>query len=974
MEKDATRRLALIEPYLGCLSLSNWSSYVCLTNWILRFPQILHEYSVKFLEQPKEEKITRERRSIDLFLIIGVITMLAMVLLTLIYFLVAIPSRLFPTEQILDDLANAFFWGVMVLIVPLLVSLYRRVPAQFALFGPLLGVISLSAYTAFYFQIRMESLSLAWLLFFPYLFMGIGLGLLRSVLAAYYSDAVPNQLRFISYGLFCCLLPLFILYAAHYPAAWSLNEIGSAAVYILTSLVAYYVSALRLDDWLWPFESQWDNSQNTGKLGPPLPRVTPQQRRDVGAMVEAWLDNDWQTALANILDIWRYTLQRQYVVEALLRYWGDLTSADREEQIRYWVVHDNIGATRTMYELEQLSYLDQISHALSLRSVRSHGNALSLDMLRQEKNEIDGRTRARRLLALLHDQKYHFEVIYGNLPRLYDTMKEDFPNDLVEILNVQKTLQGLADINNILSIDQHNIPDVVNLPRKRLSLSSKAIADIAYLMRYAVIYRHCDKEQTTSRTQIRELLLAELPEIQDDLQCNSVNVNGEDVNTGAPATIELTDAMVAKQLCQIIDNWRSKIQSETPDTIPYVPAPVFNNPFGYAEPLYDSPTFVGRESLIQSMQRAWNSNHFLPLEIVGPVLMGKSSLVCTIERRLAHIHFVRVSLQHLNSSVAPATRIHYAIYDRMRERFQIDSSVEEQLLTEPYRTIEEMIRQTTQFLDSPNEGLVLVLDDFDHIDRIVGSPEFRRLLSFLYYLSESISNFGLIILRNVGDNGYFASHKASASRTTSPIVVPPIDNGTYKAGETAQLLNGPHCIGYYMFHRTAIEEITRQANGNAYLLQAIAWNIVEYYERALRNGFRNEERKRSKDPLFTLQDVNTVLLDPVLNDAFLHYVERLIDCFDEHAEIARFILHHFATADESVSSLSFRSICQLVKEQNITATKTDIRVVLDALCAHYVLRQENQDGNEDKNMDNSENGRYSRNFEMLRLFSSPESK
>lgn len=284
-------------------------------------------------------------------------------------------------------------------------------------------------------------------------------------------------------------------------------------------------------------------------------------------------------------------------------------------------------------------------------------------------------------------------------------------------------------------------------------------------------------------------------------------------------------------LVEIVDSWQEMLRTPPINNSVQVIADKVINPFLYDEPLRDRDVYCPRRRIESRLSRAWTNKHLHPIELVGPTLIGKTSFIQVITDQFPAIVFETVSFEHLNTHINPLARIAYAISDALTTNYPELRPKFPQITKEPFRQVEHLVRQRCMNQDDANLwGMVLVLDDFDYADRIVDRLQYQQFIHFLFHLSESLSNFGLVVLRTVGQNGYFDRHRSDSLRSSFPLRLTAFRSGrasppyrtVFYQFLNLQLLGQDATDFPCRFSRAAEHRIVVLTGGHPFLIQLIA--------------------------------------------------------------------------------------------------------------------------------------------------------
>ncbi|WP_392479143.1 ATP-binding protein [Nostoc sp. C110] len=275
------------------------------------------------------------------------------------------------------------------------------------------------------------------------------------------------------------------------------------------------------------------------------------------------------------------------------------------------------------------------------------------------------------------------------------------------------------------------------------------------------------------------------------------------------------------------------------------------NPYIVGDPV-QGHLFVGREDIIRQLEELWvMGNQLQSIVLYGHRRMGKTSILVNAANCLGEqIQLAYVNLLRLGDSPQGVGEVLMAICDEISQTVKLPSPADADLLNLPYRTFERYLKQVEAQLDS---GLIIALDEFEKIEDLIEAKkipiDFMGFLRGLVQMSSKIAFAfaGLHTLEEMTAD-YFQPFFAS---------VIPIHVGFQERAATRQILANP---GYEDFPLDyipeALDEIYALTNGQPYLVQLLGFQLVRGY-----NDFVFEQG-RSRDPVFTVEDVEAVINDP----------------------------------------------------------------------------------------------------------------
>ncbi|MFN6531349.1 ATP-binding protein [Nostoc sp. ChiSLP03a] len=274
------------------------------------------------------------------------------------------------------------------------------------------------------------------------------------------------------------------------------------------------------------------------------------------------------------------------------------------------------------------------------------------------------------------------------------------------------------------------------------------------------------------------------------------------------------------------------------------------NPYVIGDPVQDT-LFVGREDVIAQLKELWvNSHQLQSVVLYGHRRMGKTSILLNAAQCLeSGIQLAYVNLLRLGDSPQGVGEVLIAISDEISQVVKLPPPTDADLLNLPYRNFERYLKQiTTQLKD----GLIIALDEFEKIEDLIDAgkipQDFMGYLRGLVQMSPKVA-FALAGLHTLEEMtaDYFQPFFAS---------VIPIHVGFMRRAATRQILANPGEDFPLDCTPEALDEIYVLTHGQPYLVQLVGFQLVRRY-----NDFVFEQG-HSRDPVFTVEDVEAVINDP----------------------------------------------------------------------------------------------------------------
>ena len=316
--------------------------------------------------------------------------------------------------------------------------------------------------------------------------------------------------------------------------------------------------------------------------------------------------------------------------------------------------------------------------------------------------------------------------------------------------------------------------------------------------------------------------------------------------------------------------------------------------------------FVGREDILRQLEEFWTQeNQLQSVVLFGHRRMGKTSILKNVNTCLGDgVKLAYVNLLDVGNAPQGVGEVLMAICDKVAEIVKISTPTDEDLLNLPYPTFRRFLRQVEKVLVTPpnppllrggenpqtplkkegtppnpplvrggentqtplkkegtppnppllrgGEGLIIALDEFEIIENLINAgkidKDFMGMLRSRVQSSPKIAFAfaGLHTLEEMTED-YFNPFFAS---------IIPIRVGFLSRGSTAQLLANPHEDFLLDYQREALDFIYDLTSGQPYLVQLVGFQLVRRYNQQV------FETGKSRDPLFTVADVEAVINDP----------------------------------------------------------------------------------------------------------------
>ena len=321
------------------------------------------------------------------------------------------------------------------------------------------------------------------------------------------------------------------------------------------------------------------------------------------------------------------------------------------------------------------------------------------------------------------------------------------------------------------------------------------------------------------------------------------------------------------------------------------------NPYDYDEPIRDRGKLRSRDREMDALRDAWNAEHLQVVEITAPVLCGSTSLFLAMANKYRiqqkfDVDVAYVSLGHLTSDAKSIEKLANGLYDELRIRTG-EPQENASLAGEPMRGLENMIRTYCK----GSRRLVVGFDDIDHLEQVLEQHDsLQRFLQSIFHLNEMLPNFGVVLIGTIDRADRYRRLRAHTTRFAKPIVLRPIGSRN-EPDQVEQLLNAPTDTFLPRWTGKAVNAVLELSGGVPYLVQLLAWNVYEQFQRKYEYPDPILKRGGSGfiyDPLFTEDAVEAVLGVSTFRLGWQYYIHRLERYFGKPDwELARQVLDRY---------------------------------------------------------------------------------
>jgi hypothetical protein len=354
-----------------------------------------------------------------------------------------------------------------------------------------------------------------------------------------------------------------------------------------------------------------------------------------------------------------------------------------------------------------------------------------------------------------------------------------------------------------------------------------------------------------------------------------------------------------------------------------------HNPYVVGDPV-EGHLFVGREDVLRQLEELWVMSHRLQSVVLyGHRRMGKTSILLNAANCSGSgVKVAYVNLLRLGDSPQGVGEVLMAISDAISDAVGCTPPDDADLLNLPYRTFERYLKQVEAHLSS---GLIVALDEFEKIEELIEAEkipkDFMGYLRGLVQMSSKVAFAfaGLHTLEEMTAD-YFQPFFAS---------VIPIHVGFLQPGATRQILANPDEDFPLDYTPEALDQIYTLTAGQPYLVQLVGFQLVRRY-----NDFVFEQG-RSRNPVFTVEDVEAVINDPEFFKRGRYYFDGVWGQAARGASGQQAILRALAPHPEGLTLDELRTqLDELVGAQGLVPLqKETLQEALKTLTRHDVIRE-----------------------------------
>ncbi len=578
--------------------------------------------------------------------------------------------------------------------------------------------------------------------------------------------------------------------------------------------LASAVAIARPENWLFavPFTLLQRQQQNRK-----FPHITPLPLPYLSSQIANWLRRDWETGLHNIDEILKFTLQFIPVIQAVNR----VLAETPKEQLIYRIAQlsedpDDWGLVR--FASASLSEV--------MKSQAAAGFFIVTPWQQQIKARFKIETRlntpARASAAgfwYLHEQEPEKATEAFGVVRNLLYGEEMFT--LAQILTALHQTTKLAEIASLKLPPSPNSPLLRGTTWEIIASLRQVIAEVQLVQ---------NGISRSARSFALNRALGQLTTI----------LNQADIIAKAERYL----------IIKTVTKWLEILLQVTLKIGDISIAQPVTNPYVIGDPVQGN-LFVGREDIIRHLEELWvQGNNLQSVALYGHRRMGKTSILLNLTNCMgAKVQVAYVNLLRVGDCSQGVGELLIAITDAIAKTVKVARPVDKDLLDLPYLTFGRYIEQVVANLEG---GLIVALDEFEKIEELIHAGKINR--DFIGFLRGILQMSSKVALAFAGLHTLDEMTEDYFNPLFASII--PIKVGFLSQGATRQVLANPDDDFILDYKPEALDRIYELTYGQPYLTQLLGFLLVRLYNDQV------FEMGKPRDPMFTLEDVATVIDDP----------------------------------------------------------------------------------------------------------------
>lgn len=736
-------------------------------------------------------------------------------------------------------------------------------------------------------------------------YLGASLGTLCGLfwrLVAHIDERIRTTARFLFVGAFILMLNLLFSYLI------ALNQQTSNPIFssyreftelLVMGFIVFAFIVLRPDDWLLGFFRCEVSPTSNGHWK--IPHVTTIHFPRVLLALEDQLKKKWQDGLRNIKAVVRYSYQRPYIIQLVKRLLEETPSDKIMERVL--ALYNDDDYHDTLFRFVPRKY-DQIgkfkSDILSLFSdYERHRIRQEAKKQREWWVKFDTKQAVHEVIAgLWYLEKGYIINANVTFSKVVDV------KDSEELKSIIETWNAILNEADIIS----NAP--LKLPKRQEKPKFVEVWDLfssfKELVRCMWVFRRC--HHPGRRNSIQTDALDHVKKIKDMIKT-------------IQQKYRLMENVSQRLDDKIIDEWAKELRSGNPESLRKIEK--IDNPYIFSEPLRANLP-AKRASEIDSIKKAWTIGNFQPVLIYGQRHIGKTSLILSLmaqQDNLAEVVYVNVSQLAEQSS---QRQLLWSICKEVEWKTKYPSPFYDDLIRNPYYIFRRYMQEICDHMGPA--GIIIVLDQLDHLDKLSSFPTTNEnTLRFLWELSQTESKLCFVFVT-------VDTPKEIAAKYSNPFVTgsKPIQIGYMNESEVKSILRNPNPDFLPYFDDQAIEKIFKLTNGHPYLVQVLAYCLIDRVSSALK------DRNHTADPLFTDKDIENnepnvsergIVYSSEFSRLLEHYSSRVRTEISIHEKLIGDLLRILASAADGIREDTLKTYKPALVDQKNIRTLVDHQII-----------------------------------------------
>ncbi|MEG4320550.1 MULTISPECIES: ATP-binding protein [unclassified Microcoleus] len=578
--------------------------------------------------------------------------------------------------------------------------------------------------------------------------------------------------------------------------------------------LASVVAIARPENWLFALPSILLQRQQQNRQ---FPHITPLPLPYLSAQIANWLRRDWETGLHNIDELLKFTLQFIPVIKAV----NCVLAETPKDQIIYRLAQ----LSENPYDWNLVRFASaSLSQKMKLEAVAGFFSFIPWKQQIQARfqTEIRLNTPARASAAgfwYLHEQEPDKATAAFAVVR--DLLYGEEMFALAQILTSCHQTAELAEIAALKLPPSPNPPLLRGTTWEAIASLRRVIVDVQLIQNSVSLF---------ARSLASNRALGQLKTI---------------LNQAGVIPISERNLIV-----KIVKKWLEILLQFTVEIGDISITQPVSNPYTIGDPVQGNQ-FVGREDIIRELEELWvQGDRLQSVALYGHRRMGKTSILLNASNCLgAKVQVAYVNVSLVADCSQGVGELLIFVTDAIAKTVKIAPPGDRDLLDLPYITFRRYIEQVIGNIEG---GLIVALDEFEKIEELIDAGKIDRdFIGFLRGMVQMSSKIafafaGLHTLDEMTED-YFNPFFAS---------IIPIRVGFLSLGATRQVLANPDDDFLLDYKPEALDRIYELTGGQPYLTQLIGFLLVRHYNDQV------FEMGHPRDPMFSIEDVETVINDP----------------------------------------------------------------------------------------------------------------